>query len=115
MRRDPDRIAANILPEAASANRAIFYGRPGARSLAEVYDRFSDKLADHGAAAGSPPGAPPDSPPGATKLSPYGLGAGAIAARGGFVPSVPGGSPTEYATRMFMAKLSLPGEPGAIG
>src|SRR3546814_19475970 len=93
MHRDPDRIAANILPEAASANRAIFYGRTGARSLAEVYDRFSDKLADHGAAAGSPPGAPPDSPPGATKLSPYGLGAGAIPARGGFVPSVPGGAP----------------------
>src|SRR3546814_9584431 len=40
MHRDPDRIAANILPEAASANRAIFYGRTGARSP----DRKSQRL-----------------------------------------------------------------------
>src|SRR3546814_15503482 len=113
MRRDPDRIAANILPEAASANRAIFCGRTGARSLAEVYDRFSDQLADHGAAAGSPPGAPPASPPGATKLSPYGLGAGPIAARAGFGPSVHGGAPAVSAPPTLPAEPHQPREHGA--
>ena len=94
----------------AHSNRNVFYGKSGARTLAQVYDRFTEKLAESGAAAGVAP--TPAQPAG--KPAPYGLGTGAIASRGGFTPIVPGGSPAEFASRMFMARLSLPGEPGAI-
>lgn len=111
MRRNPNQIAAQVMPDAAHANRNVFYGKSGARTLSQVYDRFAAKLAESGAAAGVPPVT--DQPAG--KPAPYGLGTGAIASRGGFTPILPGGSPAEFATRMFMAKLSLPGESGAIG
>ncbi|MET4697650.1 hypothetical protein ABIE65_000661 [Constrictibacter sp. MBR-5] len=110
MRRNPNQIAAQVMPEAAHANRNVFYGKSGARTLAQVYDRFTEKLAESGAAAGV---APTSTEP-AGRPAPYGLGTGAIASRGGFTPVVPGGSPAEFASRMFMARLSLPGEPGAI-
>ena len=99
------------MPEAAHSNRNVFYGKSGARTLSQVYDRFAAKLAESAAAAGVSPVS--EQPAG--KAAPYGLGSGAIASRGGFTPVLPGGSPAEFATRMFMAKLSLPGEPGAIG
>lgn len=42
---DPSQSAAPLFPEAATANRAIFYAADGsARSLAEIRDRFSAKL-----------------------------------------------------------------------
>lgn len=45
MKNNPDRSAAALFPGAARANRNVFYERDGsARSLAEVYDRFSSKL-----------------------------------------------------------------------
>ena len=113
MRRNPNQIAAQVMPEAAQSNRNVFYGKSGARTLTQVYDRFAAKLADSAAAAGAPPAAAPTAPEG--KPAPYGLGNGAIASKGGFTPVLPGGSPAEFATRMFMARLSLPGEPGAIG
>lgn len=115
MRRNPDQIAAQVVPDAAHANRNVFYGKSGARTLTQVYERFAAKLAESGAAAGVPPGTGPGAPQPAGRPAPYGLGTGAIASRGGFTPVVPGGSPTEYATRMFMARLSLPGEAGGIG
>lgn len=114
MRRDPGASAAAIMPEAAAANRNVFYDKGGARSLAQVYEAFAGKLERSGASFdarsegvgnGGLPGLRP---------SPYGLGIGAIPSRGGFVLFVPGGSPAEFATRMFMARLSLPGESGAI-
>ncbi len=38
--------AANLFPEAAAANRSIFYDASGqARSLGEVYDRFAGRMA----------------------------------------------------------------------
>lgn len=38
--------AANLFPEAAAANRSIFYDASGqARSLGEVYDRFAERMA----------------------------------------------------------------------
>ena len=41
----PATAAAAILPAAAAANRSVFYHRDGsARTVAEVYDRFSAKL-----------------------------------------------------------------------
>lgn len=48
----PDAIAARILPGAASANRTIFYGPSGARTVAEVYQLMSNKV--NGKGAGSP-------------------------------------------------------------
>jgi len=50
---DPTRSAASVLPAAAAANRAIFHGAHGPRSLGEVMDlirgRFATALADDGA------------------------------------------------------------------
>jgi hypothetical protein len=45
MQKNPLQAAADIFPEAANANRAIFYSKSGApRSLAEVYDVFAKKF-----------------------------------------------------------------------
>jgi hypothetical protein len=42
---NPDQAAAPLFPAAASTNRTVFYSSNGApRSLAEIYDRFSNKL-----------------------------------------------------------------------
>lgn len=47
--RDPGAPAAAILPAAASANRWVFHDRNGApRSLAEVRQRFAEKLGEGG-------------------------------------------------------------------
>lgn len=55
MKANPDRNAAAVFPAAARANRSVFFERDGsARSLSQVYQRFSDKLGD-GADAGSTP------------------------------------------------------------
>ena len=52
----PGRDGASLFPAAARANRPIFYAQDGsARSLSEIYDRFSTKL-DKGAAAGGATG-----------------------------------------------------------
>jgi len=51
MAANPDRSAASLFPQAASANRSIFFGSGGQpRSLSAIYQRFADKL---GAAADS--------------------------------------------------------------
>lgn len=45
MRNNPDAKAAGLLPQAAAANRSVFYtaeGRP--RSVSEIYDRFAAKM-----------------------------------------------------------------------
>lgn len=48
--------AAGLLPEAAAANRSVFYGRGGtARSLGEIWDDFSRRI-EREAAAWSAPG-----------------------------------------------------------
>lgn len=41
---DPSQSAAAILPKAAAANRGIFFGPDGARSVGEVMDRMRGKL-----------------------------------------------------------------------
>ncbi len=64
---NPSAPAASLLPQAARANRSIFYNRQGQpRSLAEIRDRFAEKLnagglvAPSGAAYAAGPGpAPP--------------------------------------------------------
>lgn len=51
MESSPDRTAASMFPAAARANRSIFYAPGGQpRTLADIYQRFGDKL-DRGAAA----------------------------------------------------------------
>ena len=45
LRNDPGRAAADVLPEAAAANRAVFFAGDGrARSVDEIYDRFAAKF-----------------------------------------------------------------------
>lgn len=41
---DHDASAASVFPEAAAANRTIFYGPDGARSFGEIRNRFAAKL-----------------------------------------------------------------------
>lgn len=41
---DPTRSAASILPQAAAANRGIFYGAGGARSVSEVMDLIRGRV-----------------------------------------------------------------------
>lgn len=57
----PDAPAAVMLPQAARANRSIFYGRDGSmRSFAEIRARFADKIAtgNHSGGASAPAHAP---------------------------------------------------------
>ncbi|HYC04387.1 MAG TPA: hypothetical protein VED40_13915 [Azospirillaceae bacterium] len=50
MRLNPHRPAANVLPEAAQANRGAFFTKSGrALSLGELYDRFAGKFGEPGA------------------------------------------------------------------
>lgn len=45
MRQNPNQSAASVLPEAAAANRAVFYnGDGGAQTLQAVYDRFAARF-----------------------------------------------------------------------
>jgi hypothetical protein len=45
MHANPNAKAATVLPEAASANSSVFYGKGGQpRTLAQVYDRFAQKF-----------------------------------------------------------------------
>ena len=45
---NPGQSAAALFPEAAAANRGVFYGESGARSLGEVREFFAAKLAASG-------------------------------------------------------------------
>jgi hypothetical protein len=53
----PDASAAPLFPEAAAANRSVFYDRSGSpRSLAEIHGRFEARVAaEHAALASAPP------------------------------------------------------------
>jgi soluble lytic murein transglycosylase-like protein len=67
---NPGQSAAALLPRAAAANRAIFFGAGGARSVSEVMDLLRGKMAsamgadDLGAASASYAAAVPESPRG---------------------------------------------------
>ncbi len=51
LRANPDACAADLFPQAAQANKAVFYDHGRACSLAEIRDRFADKLEAYAAAA----------------------------------------------------------------
>jgi len=56
---DPDQPGAAMMPEAAAANRSVFYAGDGKmRSLAEIRDRFRVKLEDGGKTENMKPYAP---------------------------------------------------------
>ena len=78
LRTEPGRPAAELLPEAAAANRNVFYAADGrARSVDEIYDRFAAKF-DPGrteAAKVAVAAAPAANPP-AFDFVPSGDGAG---------------------------------------
>lgn len=49
MRNSPNASAADLLPEAASANQSVFYSKSGRElSLKEIYDRFASKFSNKG-------------------------------------------------------------------
>ena len=55
----PDAPAAPMLPQAASANRPIFYNRDGSmRSFAQIRERFAEKIATGNQGGGAPGPAP---------------------------------------------------------
>jgi hypothetical protein len=63
LRTDPGRPAADVLPEAASANRAVFFASDGrARSIDEIYDRFAAKFEPGGTEAQKPAAEPAAAP-----------------------------------------------------
>lgn len=46
LQQNPNQPAASLFPEAARANRGVFYGDTGkAKSLGEIYDRFANRFA----------------------------------------------------------------------
>ncbi len=64
LRSDPGRAAADVLPDAAAANRAVFFAGDGrARSIDEIYDRFAAKF-DPGRAEIRKPGETTEPPGG---------------------------------------------------
>ncbi len=107
-RADPERPAASVCPEAARANRSIFYDAGGPRSLDAVRRHFAAKFDRC------------DTTPPPTPISPA-APAPIEAASPRFRPLMPTGpgaavraldtlTPTAYAARIFMASLSVPGE-----
>jgi len=60
---NPDQAAATMMPDAAAANRSVFYAADGSmRSLGDIRDRFRAKLDEGGGAPGAMPGAAPPVP-----------------------------------------------------
>jgi hypothetical protein len=60
---EPDAPAARLLPEAARANRAVFYADGAPRSLRQVHDLFARKLGAGPTPATSPNGGPQGAAP----------------------------------------------------
>lgn len=71
LRTEPGRAAVELLPEAAAANRAVFFapdGRP--RSVDEIYDRFAAKFDPGRAESGTTRPASPPAPGHVPAMSP---------------------------------------------
>lgn len=57
---NPDQPGATMMPDAAAANRSVFYASDGSmRSLGDIRDRFRAKLDDGGGPGATPGGLPP--------------------------------------------------------
>lgn len=112
LRRDADQPAAALLPEAAAANRAVFYDKSGrARSVGEIYDRFAAKFDGPAGPAGAMmAGADAAGPPGTSVAQ-----AAATASAGAASPSTGGGAqPLSLFTVMLLSQLGTPDEEAEI-
>ena len=110
-RADPNRSAASVCPDAARANRNIFYDKEGPRTLKEVYEHFAAKFNQCEATDASALLTRPVTPAASSQPLPGAIGATTPStARSAAPPPVL--SPTAYAARIFMAGLSMPGEAG---
>lgn len=68
---DPDQAGAPMMPDAAAANRSIFYAADGSmRSLNDIRERFRAKLEEGGEPGFSPGGFPGGGLPGGTVPNP---------------------------------------------
>lgn len=105
MAENPDRQASEILPQAARANRAIFYERGQPKSLAAVYEDLQGRMAQADDAARTAVSASPrtDSPDPAAHHART-LTAAALPRI--FLP------PLGMETQLFLAKLPIPGDNG---
>ena len=60
---NPAQAGATMMPEAAAANRSVFYAADGSmRSLGDIRERFRAKLAEGGGSPGTLPGTPAPTP-----------------------------------------------------
>ncbi|HSK41324.1 MAG TPA: hypothetical protein VK943_16285, partial [Arenibaculum sp.] len=99
LRHDPGQPAAALLPQAASANRAVFYeasGRP--RTVAEIYDRFAGRFGG-GETAGT-----------GTRLAMAPVEEPAPGRIGGGPPTGGGTGPLSLFTVMMLSQLGMPDE-----
>lgn len=106
-RSDPGQPAAALLPQAAAANRAVFYGPDGrARSVGEVYERFARRFEEGGGEAGGAAAAPR-----LVAARDGEVGGAAATAQGGGIPSSAGGAePLSLFTVMLLSQLGTPDE-----
>ena len=103
----PGRAAAGLLPEAAAANRAVFYDAGGrARSVTEVYDRFAAKFAS---ADDSAPASPARSASASAPASAQTLAQADPDARGPAPTPVAQQRIVDPVAIMLMAMLEAPG------
>lgn len=109
LKRDADQPAAALLPEAAAANRAVFYDKSGrARSVGEIFDRFAARFGDAAAPAGTAAGTRPAGRPG-----PAGMEETVSASGSSGLASVPAGGcaqPLSLFTVMLLSQLGTPDE-----
>ncbi len=141
LRADPEQAAAPLLPAAAKANRSVFYQGDRARSLQEIYDRFSAKFDGASAlpkdlaaaiglgAAGSGAANPDAARPGAVSV-PFGRSgwlsapmhvktgatglAGSLGTARWLSAPLPG-APLAASTQFFLSQLGIPGESSSHG
>jgi hypothetical protein len=111
LRSDPAQPAAAVLPDAAAANRAVFYDGAGkARSVGEIYDRFAAKFdAAAGMVASLGAGRAGADPAGEEGAAPGAFGSGSSFAAFNRLPQIHG-EPLSLFTVMMLTQLGAPGD-----
>lgn len=109
MEDNASRPAAEVLPHAARANKAIFYQRGEAKSLAEVYADLQGRMAmasNAAEAATAPKARSADQSRAAEPVRAMARNETASSLTRGFLPAL------SMETQLFLAKLPIPGESG---
>ncbi|MDR3514414.1 MAG: transglycosylase SLT domain-containing protein [Azospirillaceae bacterium] len=106
MRQNPNQSASSLLPDAAAANRTVFYNDTGgSQTLQQVYDHFASRFngtaSESRFASGSGPGA-------------YGSGGGSGSESAYSRVVAAAKSPMSLYTVMVLAQLQVPDDPGAL-